>query len=82
MAAGYALYGSATMMVLALGKGTGVNGFMLDPVYALCKSGLITGENGCFSPRNQAFPGPILLVNLCTPPPPNSDSPYGSDVSV
>jgi len=32
VAAGYALYGSATMMVLALGKGRGVNGFMLDPV--------------------------------------------------
>lgn len=32
VAAGYVLYGSATMMVLALGKGSGVNGFMLDPV--------------------------------------------------
>lgn len=32
VAAGYALYGSATMMVLALGRGSGVNGFMLDPV--------------------------------------------------
>ncbi|XP_054288259.1 fructose-1,6-bisphosphatase 1-like isoform X2 [Macrosteles quadrilineatus] len=31
VAAGYALYGSATMMVLALGRGSGVNGFMLDP---------------------------------------------------
>ncbi|XP_045501209.1 fructose-1,6-bisphosphatase 1 [Colias croceus] len=31
VAAGYALYGSATMMVLALGKGKGVNGFMYDP---------------------------------------------------
>ena len=30
--AGYALYGSATMVMLALGKGSGVNGFMLDPV--------------------------------------------------
>ena len=30
MAAGYALYGSATMMVLSTGQG--VNGFMLDPV--------------------------------------------------
>lgn len=32
VAAGYALYGSATMMVLALGTDSGVNGFMLDPV--------------------------------------------------
>lgn len=32
VAAGYALYGSATMMVLSLGQGRGVNGFMLDPV--------------------------------------------------
>lgn len=32
VAAGYALYGSATMVVLALGKGSGVHGFMLDPV--------------------------------------------------
>ncbi|CAH2049492.1 unnamed protein product, partial [Iphiclides podalirius] len=31
VAAGYALYGSATMMVLALGRGKGVNGFMYDP---------------------------------------------------
>jgi len=30
IAAGYALYGSATMMVLSTGQG--VNGFMLDPV--------------------------------------------------
>lgn len=29
VAAGYALYGSATMLVLSLGDG--VNGFMLDP---------------------------------------------------
>ena len=29
MAAGYALYGSATMIVLSAGHG--VNGFMLDP---------------------------------------------------
>ena len=32
MCAGYALYGSATMVVLSLGKESGVNGFMLDPV--------------------------------------------------
>lgn len=31
MAAGYALYGSATMLVLSLGVGKGVNGFMYDP---------------------------------------------------
>ncbi|XP_075979547.1 fructose-1,6-bisphosphatase [Anticarsia gemmatalis] len=31
VAAGYALYGSATMLVLSLGKGKGVNGFMYDP---------------------------------------------------
>ena len=30
VAAGYALYGSATMIVLSTGNG--VNGFMLDPV--------------------------------------------------
>ncbi|XP_046679193.1 fructose-1,6-bisphosphatase 1-like [Homalodisca vitripennis] len=30
VAAGYALYGSATMMVLSIGKG--VNGFILDPI--------------------------------------------------
>lgn len=32
VAGGYALYGSATMMVLSVGKGNGVHGFMLDPV--------------------------------------------------
>ncbi|CAH0725027.1 unnamed protein product, partial [Brenthis ino] len=31
VAAGYALYGSATMLVISLGKGKGVNGFMYDP---------------------------------------------------
>lgn len=31
VAAGYALYGSATMIVLSLGGGP-VNGFLLDPV--------------------------------------------------
>ncbi|XP_065357879.1 fructose-1,6-bisphosphatase 1 [Calliphora vicina] len=31
VAAGYALYGSATAIVLALGKGCGVNGFTYDP---------------------------------------------------
>ncbi|XP_008485404.3 fructose-1,6-bisphosphatase 1-like, partial [Diaphorina citri] len=32
VAGGYALYGSATMVVLSVGKGQGVHGFMLDPV--------------------------------------------------
>lgn len=31
VAAGYALYGSATMIVLSIGHGAGVNGFMYDP---------------------------------------------------
>lgn len=31
VAAGYALYGSATMLVLSLGPESGVHGFMLDP---------------------------------------------------
>lgn len=31
VAAGYALYGSATMMVLSVGRGHGVQGFTLDP---------------------------------------------------
>ena len=33
VAAGYAVYGSATMLVLSIG--TGVNSFMLDPVSVL-----------------------------------------------
>lgn len=33
VAAGYAVYGSATMIVLSTGRG--VNGFTLDPVSAL-----------------------------------------------
>ena len=36
VAAGYALYGSATMIVLSTGDG--VNGFTLDPVIMLCSS--------------------------------------------
>lgn len=45
MAAGYALYGSATMLVLAMASG--VNCFMLDPVRdplgvsVLCVSGCV-----------------------------------------
>lgn len=31
IAAGYALYGSATMVVLSLGFGSGVHGFTYDP---------------------------------------------------
>ena len=36
MAAGYALYGSATMVVITTGNG--VNGFTLDPVCLLIKT--------------------------------------------
>ena len=41
VAAGYALYGSATMIVLSTGQG--VNGFTLDPV----SKGLSTIINPC-----------------------------------
>jgi len=36
VAAGYALYGSATMLVISIGRE--VNGFMLDPVRFICQS--------------------------------------------
>ena len=36
IAAGYALYGSATMVVMSVG--TGVNSFMLDPVSSVSLS--------------------------------------------
>lgn len=38
MAAGYALYGSATALVLSVG--TGVNSFVLDPVSVLASVGV------------------------------------------
>lgn len=41
MAAGYALYGSATMLVLAMD--CGVNCFMLDPVRASQEAGGLAG---------------------------------------
>ncbi len=46
VAGGYALYGSATMIVLCTGEL--VNGFTLDPVSLLPYSGLFSyGENVC-----------------------------------
>lgn len=43
VAAGYALYGSATMMVLSSGQG--VNCFMLDPVSRVGSMSLLYGSN-------------------------------------
>ena len=57
MCAGYALYGSATMVVLSLGKESGVNGFMLDPVslFLLANFCLIKGLSSHY-----------LLINFIT----------------
>lgn len=43
VAAGYALYGSATMVVLSTGQG--VNCFMLDPVSAVLKVSRVPHRN-------------------------------------
>ncbi|OQR76105.1 fructose-1 [Tropilaelaps mercedesae] len=49
--AGYALYGSATMVVLGL-KGTGVNGFMLDPSLG---EFILTDPNMKIKPRGKIY---------------------------
>jgi fructose-1,6-bisphosphatase len=46
VAAGYALYGSATMMVLSIGGA--VNGFTLDPV---CYQSISSADLSLFSKR-------------------------------
>jgi len=50
VAAGYALYGSATMMVLSLGQG--VNSFMLDPSIG---EFLLTEKNITIKPRGKIY---------------------------
>ncbi|XKL61705.1 hypothetical protein PGB90_001538 [Kerria lacca] len=58
VAAGYALYGSATMMVLALGKGSGVNGFMLDPAigeFVLTEKNIKIPEQGNIYSINEGY---------------------------
>jgi fructose-1,6-bisphosphatase I len=51
VAAGYALYGSATMVVLAIG-GCGVNGFMLDPSIG---EFVLTDANMTVKPRGKIY---------------------------
>lgn len=48
IAAGYALYGSATMVVLSVG--TGVNSFMLDPVSCMSYLSFIWNMFSLFKP--------------------------------
>ncbi|XP_071965017.1 fructose-1,6-bisphosphatase 1-like [Antedon mediterranea] len=50
VAAGYALYGSATMIVLS--SGNGVNGFMLDPAIG---EFVLTDDNMKIKPRGKIF---------------------------
>ncbi|BFY98402.1 hypothetical protein BsWGS_01442 [Bradybaena similaris] len=50
--AGYALYGSATMVVLSLGLGQGVNGFMYDPSIG---EFLLTERNMQIKPRGKIY---------------------------
>lgn len=62
VAAGYALYGSATMLVLSLGDG--VNGFMLDPSIG---EFILTDPNMKIPSRGKIYSineGIILVVNL------------------
>ncbi|KAL1117831.1 hypothetical protein AAG570_004146 [Ranatra chinensis] len=58
VAAGYALYGSATMMVLSLGPGSGVNGFMLDPAigeFVLTEPNMTIPEKGKIYSINEGY---------------------------
>ena len=58
MAAGYALYGSATMLVLAMVNG--VNCFMLDPV----RDPRVGGEVRCLAGGCECIRGESVLTYL------------------
>lgn len=67
VAAGYALYGSATMMVLSLGKGKGVNGFMYDPSigeFILTDPNMKIPEKGNIYSINEGELNSILYICL------------------
>ncbi|XP_073977778.1 fructose-1,6-bisphosphatase 1-like isoform X2 [Rhodnius prolixus] len=56
--AGYALYGSATTMVISLGKGSGVHSFTLDPEigeFLLSERDMVMPEKGNFYSINEGY---------------------------
>ncbi|XP_059220728.1 fructose-1,6-bisphosphatase 1 isoform X1 [Stomoxys calcitrans] len=58
VAAGYALYGSATAIVLSLGPGSGVNGFMYDPAigeFILTEPNMRVPEKGKIYSINEGY---------------------------
>ncbi|XP_037824839.1 fructose-1,6-bisphosphatase 1 isoform X2 [Lucilia sericata] len=58
VAAGYALYGSATAIVLALGPGSGVNGFTYDPAigeFILTEPNMRVPEKGKIYAINEGY---------------------------
>lgn len=58
VAAGYALYGSATAIVLSLGPGSGVNGFMYDPAigeFILTEPNMRVPEKGKIYAINEGY---------------------------
>ena len=78
VAAGYALYGSATMVVLT--TGCGVNGFMLDPV-----SHIITLLNSELSPppiSNKLWPTRLKMASFFNHRPPQLSQVYFNTILI
>lgn len=83
VAAGYALYGSATMIVLSVG--TGVNSFMLDPAIG---EFLLIDRNMKIKPRGKTYslnegyegswPEPVAKYIKSLKYPPGGKAPYGA----
>lgn len=83
VAAGYALYGSATMLVLSVG--TGVNGFLLDPAIG---EFLLTDPNMKIKPRGKIYsinegysihwPEPVKEYIASLKNPKSGKQPYGA----
>ena len=82
VAAGYALYGSATMVVLSIGSG--VNGFMLDPAVG---EFMLTDRNMKIKPRGKIYSinegysiywHPAIVEYIESKKNPASGKPYGA----
>ncbi|XP_077286367.1 fructose-1,6-bisphosphatase [Arctopsyche grandis] len=82
VAAGYALYGSATMMVLSLGKG--VNGFMYDPSigeFILTDPNMTIPQRGKIYSINEGYShlwDPAITEYVRLKKDPNAGKPYGA----
>ncbi|KAI5695975.1 hypothetical protein M8J75_006325 [Diaphorina citri] len=84
VAGGYALYGSATMVVLSVGKGQGVHGFMLDPAigeFVLSDYNIRVPSRGKIYSINEGYTSlwaPAIREYVDSKKCPASGKPYGA----